>query len=213
MTKSSEVPKTGGEPSSVDVAAGVEPKGRLAVQAALIAAAADMLAEEGPRNAGLREIAKRAGVNHGQVHHYFGSKRALLRAAMQHLAAEHYDNATARARGGALPPPLTLGEDNRYWKAVIRLVLDGDLDIARIEVDDDISVPQRALHALADAAGLAEPDVALKARVATSIALQLAWVALEEFVFTVTEVTDDERAAVRDHVAAMSVRVLAPIDE
>ena len=188
------------------------PKGREAVEAALVRAAADVLAEEGPRNAGLREIAKRAEVNHGQVHHYFGSKDALLRAAMRHLALEHFTNATARAHGGSLPAPLTLTEDARYWQAVIRLVLDGELDIARIEVDEDISVPRRALHTLAHALGQDEPDLELKSRVAASVALQLAWAALEEFVFAVTDVEPDEEAAVRAHVANVSVRILAPLD-
>lgn len=190
----------------------VKPKGRAAVEAALIAAAADVLAEQGPRNAGLRDIAQRAGVNHGQVHHYFGSKEALLRAAMRHLAADHYANATARAEGGSIPPPLSLAEDDRYWQAIIRLVLDGDLDIARIEVDEDISVPRRALHTLARMSGEEEPDTELKCRMAASVVLQLAWAALEEFVCVVTDVTDDEREAVRAHIANLSVRVLAPLE-
>lgn len=191
---------------------GDEPKGRAAVEAALVAAAADCLAEEGPRGAGLREISRRAGVNHGQVHHYFGSKDALLRAAMLHLATEHQANARARAGGTALPPPMSLTEDARYWQAVIRLVLDGHLDIARIEVDEHISVPQRALHALARATGDAEPTTDLKARVAASVVLQLAWAALEDFVFAVTEVREDEQDEVRAFIGNLTVRVLAPLD-
>ena len=174
-----------------------EPKGRAAVEQALVGAAADLLAEVGPRNVGVRDIAQRAGVNHGQVHHYFGSKRGLLLAAMRQLATEHFTNATERAGGGAIPPPLTLAEDDRYWQAVIRTVLDGDLELATVEVADGVSVPQRALHALAAASGLAEADVELKANVAAVVALQLAWVALEPFVFAVTDVADDERHAVR----------------
>lgn len=185
-----------------------EPKGRAAVEAALVEAAASLLAEVGPRQAGVREIAARAKVNHGQVHHYFGSKRNLLLAAMRHLADEHYTNATARAGGGPVPPPLTLAEDDRYWQAVIRTVLDGDLELATVEVADDRSVPLRALRALAEAHGLADPDLDLKARVAPIVALQLAWVALEPFVFAVTEVRDDEAAAVRRHVANLSMALL-----
>lgn len=181
-----------------------EPRGRAAVEAALVDAAADLLAEVGPRHAGLREIARRAGVNHGQVHHYFGSKDALIRAAMAKLAADHYANATARAGGGAVPPPLTVGEDDRYWQAVIRLVLDGQLDIARAEVDQGISVPRRALEALAAAQGQDRPDIDLQAQVAASTALQLAWAALEEFVFAVLGVADDDRDAVRAGVAAIA---------
>lgn len=187
-----------------------EPKGRVAVQQALIDAAADLLAEVGPRNAGVRDIAQRAGVNHGQVHHYFGSKRGLLFAAMRQLATEHFTNATERAGGGAIPPPLTLAEDDGYWQGVIRTVLDGDLELATVEVADGVSVPQRALHALADASGLTAADVELKSNVAAVVALQLAWVALEPFVFAVTEVADDEREAVRAHIAALSVRLVLP---
>lgn len=193
-------------------AAGEEPKGREAVQAALVRAAADVLAEHGPRSASVRDIAHRAGVNHGQVHHYFGGKDALIRAAMAHLAAEHAANASVRAGGGPIPPPLTLGEDDRYWQAIIRLVLDGHLDVARIEVDEGVSVPRRALQALAEAKGLPEADTDLKVRVAASVVLQLAWVALEEFAFAVTDVADDEQDTVRRAIANLSVGLLAPWD-
>ncbi|MEC3916898.1 TetR/AcrR family transcriptional regulator [Nocardia sp. CDC160] len=33
----------------------------------------------------LREVAKEAGVNHGQIYQYFGTRRALLRAAISYL--------------------------------------------------------------------------------------------------------------------------------
>ena len=175
-------------------------------------AAGDVLAEQGPRAASVRDIAQRAGVNHGQVHHYFGGKDALVRAAMGQLAAEHFANATERAAGGALPPPLTLGEDDRYWQAIIRLVLDGHLDVARIEVDEGVSVPRRALQALAEAKGLPEADTDLKVRVAASVVLQLAWAALEDFVCAVTDVDDTERATVRAAIANLSVGLLMPWD-
>ena len=183
-----------------------EPKGRVAVEAALIDAAADALAESGPRAASVRDIAARAGVNHGQVHHYFGGKGPLLRAAMHQLAAEHFARATERAGGGAIPPPLSLTEDERYWRAVLRCVLDGELALATVELDDDLSVPRRAMEAVADQLG-AERSVAFKAGVGASVALQLAWAALEEFVFAVTDVADDERDAVRAGVADLASRL------
>lgn len=188
-----------------------EPKGREAVEAALIDAAAELLAERGP-DVGVREIASRAGVNHGQIHHYFGSKDALVAAAVRQLAVEHLDNATARARGGALPPPLSLEADDGYWRAVLRLLLDGRLDLAAIEVDEGLSVPRRALLALAAAEGDDQPTTELKARTAASTALQLAWAVLEDFVCLQLDVADDERERVRAFIAGLSVRVLAPLD-
>jgi len=38
----------------------------------------DLLIEEGPSGLSIRNIAKKAGVNHGLVHHYFGSKENLM---------------------------------------------------------------------------------------------------------------------------------------
>ena len=188
-----------------------EPKGREAVEAALVDAAAELLAERGP-DVGVREIAARAGVNHGQIHHYFGSKDALVAAAMRELAVEHHDNATARAGGGALPPPLSLEADDGYWRAVLRLLLDGRLDLAATEVDEGVSVPRRALDALAEADGDEAASTELKARMAASTALQLGWAVLEDFVGLQLDVAPDERERVRAFIARLSVRVLAPID-
>ena len=74
-------------------------RGREAVKTALINAACEMLAESGPNAMSVRNVANRAGVNHGQVHHYFGGKEGLIEAAAARLAREHYNNARARAEG------------------------------------------------------------------------------------------------------------------
>lgn len=37
----------------------------------------------------LREVAKEAGVNHGQIYHYFGTRRGLLRAAIARMLEEN----------------------------------------------------------------------------------------------------------------------------
>ena len=47
-------------------------RGECAVRTALLEAACDMLAEVGPKSLSVRRLAERAGVNHGQIHHYFG---------------------------------------------------------------------------------------------------------------------------------------------
>lgn len=180
-------------------------RGRQPVEAALVKAAGDLLADVGARAMSVRDVARLAGVNHGQVHHYFGSKEALIRAAMKELAADHFRRAMQRAGSDDVPPALSLAADERYWKAVIRLSIEGDLDIARIEVDEGVSVPQHALGVLARRRGLDAPDLEAKAIIAASAALQLGWVALEEFLFLIADVTPDEQAAVRArarHIAA-----------
>ncbi|MFI6874726.1 TetR/AcrR family transcriptional regulator [Streptomyces sp. NPDC050400] len=61
-----------------------EATGRMLEQAAL-----DLIDRDGVlAGLNLREVADRAGVNRGLVYHYFGSRRDLLRAALQRTAAE-----------------------------------------------------------------------------------------------------------------------------
>jgi AcrR family transcriptional regulator len=67
---------------------GTAPRGKEAVKAALIDSAAELFSTRGPSAVGVREIAQRAGVNHGLVHRHFGSKEALLRAVMTKLSQE-----------------------------------------------------------------------------------------------------------------------------
>lgn len=54
---------------------------------ALIAAAVELVAEEGPAALSLREVARRAGVSHGAPAHHFRDKAGLLSA----VAAEGYE--------------------------------------------------------------------------------------------------------------------------
>jgi AcrR family transcriptional regulator len=61
---------------------------------ALLAAAAEAIAEEGPAALSLRDLARRAGVSHAAPAHHFGDKRGLLTA----LAAEGFDRLSAALR-------------------------------------------------------------------------------------------------------------------
>jgi AcrR family transcriptional regulator len=68
-----------------------QPQGREAVRNALIAATERLCAERSPGQVSLRQIGSEAGVNHGQVQHYFGSKVALITATMEQIEAELID--------------------------------------------------------------------------------------------------------------------------
>ncbi len=56
------------------------------LRAALIAAALEVIAEEGPADLSLRELARRAGVSHAAPAYHFGDKAGLLTV----LATEGY---------------------------------------------------------------------------------------------------------------------------
>lgn len=175
-------------------------RGSQPVKAALIEAACDGLAEVGPRALSTRELAERAGVNRGQIHHYFGGKRGLLKAAMASLAAEHWQNSLERADGEPVPPALSLAEDTRYWRATARAVIEGDMELARVEIDEGFSVPRRAIEALRSLGGETADDLDFKADAALLISSQLGYVVFERFAMLLADVPETERDALRERV-------------
>jgi TetR/AcrR family transcriptional regulator, repressor for neighboring sulfatase len=69
----------------------------------------------------VRDIARRAGVNHGLVHTYFGSKEALLTAAFETIIAR----AAADVDEDGFPPPdLAFRRRGEVAKAIARVMLD-----------------------------------------------------------------------------------------
>ena len=166
----------------------------------LINAAADLLGEVGPRAMSVRAIAERAGVNHGLVHHYFAGKEGLLRAAMLRLVHEHAEFAKEQSRGAPVPAPLTLKDDQRYLRAVVRSVLDGEMELAQMELTAGVSVPRRALQHVVDARQLSSADAETKAMVTIGMAMEMGWAALEPLLFAVAEVSDEqEKELVREY--------------
>ena len=177
-------------------------RGRVSAEEKLVTAAAELIAEVGPRAATVRAVAARAGVNHGLVHHYFGNKDALLRAAMTRLVHEHARFATEQSEGRPTPAPLALLQDQTYLRAVVRCVLDGEMELATTELDEGVSMPRRALEHAEERSG-APADMRLKARVATGMALEMGWAALEPFIAAVTGTGLSELADLRREAIAI----------
>ena len=174
-------------------------RGREAVESALIVAASELLAEVGPKSMSVRDVAVRAGVNHGQVHHYFGGKQGLVQAALRHLASEHFAHVVQNSEPGAYPDALTLGQNQSYLRAVVRVILDGDLESAAIEIADDVSVARRSLAELTRRSG-GELDIATRAAFTAGLALELGWAAFEPFLFMLANVDRADEDAVREIV-------------
>jgi AcrR family transcriptional regulator len=64
------------------------PRGRDEVTGAILDAAVELFARRDPSSVSLREVAARAHVNHGLVHHYFGSKEALVGEVLRRRSRE-----------------------------------------------------------------------------------------------------------------------------
>lgn len=100
------------------------PVGKDQVRRALIDATTELFVEQG-RSISVREIAARAGVNHGLVHTYFGSKDALLAAAFDDV----YTQAVAELDDAGFPPPDIAGQRGGLLaKALARVILDAPND-------------------------------------------------------------------------------------
>jgi TetR/AcrR family transcriptional regulator, repressor for neighboring sulfatase len=172
----------------------------VAVRSALLAAAADLFADRGPSHVSVREIALAAGVNHGLVHHYFGSKEALLRAVLDDLAGESAIEVAAwDGHSGLLEAEGPVG---RHGRIVAHLLLD-----ARNPADVQTTFPAiDALTAHLRSHGVSAREASERA--AAAAALVLGWQLFAPFLERAAGLDDE---AVDAEVLGAGVRrLLAP---
>jgi len=97
---------------------------------AVLEAATDLLAARSLSAVSIRDIAAKAGVNHGLIHRHFGSKRNLVRAVVarndQRLQAA-ITEATG-FRGMLEAGALTVEKDPRLWRIPARLLMDDEVE-------------------------------------------------------------------------------------
>jgi AcrR family transcriptional regulator len=103
------------------------PFGRDDVVAAVIGAAGELFSRRGFDGVSVRDIAKKAGVNHGLIHRHFGSKENLRRQTLQRMA----DAMLADVRGAGTLQEISrlafrsLSEHEHFWRILARTILDG----------------------------------------------------------------------------------------
>ena len=104
-----------------------KPKGEQEVRQALLAAAVEAYSAG---SFSVRKIAQRAGVNHGQVHHYFGGLKSLKRRVLETLGEGLRTKVLAfgetTAEGLAKSAARAVIEDRRFVRALARQILDND---------------------------------------------------------------------------------------
>jgi len=172
-----------------------KPRGRAQVEQRLVEVAADLLAEVGPRQLSMRAVSSRAGVNVAQAYHYFGSKEALLVAAMRALAREWYDEVAPSVGRMAHPSPIPLGGYPRYWRALVHAILDKEYELAELEFREEISVARTVIASIAEEFG-GELDVEQRITLAAAFSLSLGWVAFEHFMLELVGLPDDHATVV-----------------
>ena len=168
-------------------------KGRSNVEKALIDSAAELVGVMGPNQLSIRDIAEHANVNHAQIHHYFGGKQGLLEATYKQLAFEHIEELKRRNIDPINLPdePMSDITDN-YFKALIRAVLDGHMDLIRIQVNSNLSLSKKSLSSLAELKGIEKPTSEMKAAVALGMVVEFGLAAMKPYIQEVLKISDKE---------------------
>ncbi len=169
------------------------PVGRDAVITALTDAAARLIIEQGT-HVSVRQIATEAGVNHGLIHAYFGTKQALLIAA--------FDQINKRASNeldehGFPPADLAERRGGELARALARMQLD---DLGDLFTSHPITESWRA--ALRSTRPELE-DAEIDEMVAVAGTLALGWAVFGDQLCSTLGVVDERRERLDDHIAAV----------
>ena len=167
--------------------------GRKNVEKKLIDSAAGLLGSIGPNQLSIRDIAVHAGVNHAQIHHYFGGKQGLLEATYKQLAFEHMQQLERRNIGvmDLGKEPLSELTEN-YFNALIRAVLDGQMDLLRVQADSGLSMSKKTLNELTKLRGASKPSAEDKAAIALVMVMEFGFAAIKPYITEVLKISDKD---------------------
>ena len=168
-------------------------KGRQNVEKKLIESAAVLVGSIGPNQLTIRDIADHAGVNHAQIHHYFGGKDGLLIATYKLLAFEHVEQIQRRnvSPDNMIKEPLS-EITNNYFRAVIRAVLDNRMDLVRVQVDSDLSMSKKTLDQLVKLKNKKKPTAEMKAAIALIMVVEFGLASMKPYIMEVLDINEQE---------------------
>lgn len=173
------------------------PRGSQEAKSAILNAAIALFTERGPASVSIRDIAERAGVNHGLVFRHFGTKQQLIGAVLDHLDQLVYD--TIAAGGPELDWAISL-QSQLVAQASLAGYAPGDLQ------SHFPGVALLITRLMSQGAG---PDEA-KERAAHIVALQLSWHVLEPYLRTAADLEQLESAQLKASIRGAIDRIAAP---
>ena len=147
----------------------------------------------------VREIASDAGVNHGQIHHYFGGKSGLKRAMLEQLAERLLDDIESSAQ--AAP------SSNRDFAAHSARALMSDPSFARAlarHLVEDDAVAQRQFPVVKKlrASLRARDSSPTTATLAIGLATSLGWALFRPWIRRALQLSDRQTEQISRTVAA-----------
>ena len=156
------------EPWTGQVETSAELTGRSAVEHKLVMAGAALLMQRPASSISARELAREAGVNYGLIHHYFGTKNAVLRRSVQTLRADFLRTAPA---GKQVPPMFAVRDHPGY----VRVFTQAALEPSFYGPDYHFIIVERLLDTLLSPAMSETEESATRCAVYIVVTAQLAW--------------------------------------
>lgn len=174
-------------------------KRRQNVEKKLIESAAELVGSIGPNQLTIRDIASHAGVNHAQIHHYFGGKDELLKATYKLLAFEHVEQLQRRGVSPAnlIKEPLA-DITNNYFRAIIRAVLDNRMDLVRVQVESNLSMSKKTLDQLVKLKNKNKPTAEMKSAIALVMVVEFGLAAMKPYIMEVLDINEKEMSKFMD---------------
>lgn len=178
----------------------VRQRGRAASERVLIEAAMACFAEFGPNDVSVRAIAELAGVNHGLVHHYFGSKAGLVEAVVRDVQ-EYF--AESLASGGGVSFMTT--EDPRphiAMRAMARIIVDGAMPTHQVEFPV-MAAAAEVVHNLG-----VQDEQQSRLLAAQVLAMLMGWSLFEPFLVAAIGRNLDETTELRTQLSASALQMV-----
>lgn len=170
------------------------------VHAALIRAAVELTARQSPSSISGRQLAAAAGVNYGQIHHYFGGKAGVFREAMNLMVRSFTDALSGVLHSGPGPadeqhPWLTR---DLLWRSLANFA--GDPSVLS-DISWDYPRMRKAEREAARRYPQAERSE-IRICLALTATLALGWIAHQQFVTSALRLQPEEVADIDRRIAA-----------
>ncbi|MHB1138955.1 MAG: TetR/AcrR family transcriptional regulator [Microthrixaceae bacterium] len=174
-------------------------------RAALLDAATEIVTETGSPNVTVREVAARAGINHGLVHRYFGTKDTLIAAVIDEIAAR-----VARELTDDSGEAVIAGDEAGTLARLIgSAMVAGSNDIG--DGDRPHPVADVLVERCRTRSGLSED--AARVAAAQVVALTLGWRLNEPFLVSACGLDDHDVDDLRRELFRTCQRVVASMEE
>ena len=163
---------------------------------AVLDAASELFAQQGPAATSIREVAARSGVNHGLVYRHFGTKEELVAAVLDHVSDQVNE---AIARAGADTGALA----ERQWRVLAHTILDG-YPVGRMQRRFPF-----VRQLVSEAAQHTDDQGAARMAAGHVVALELGWQLFKPFILAATGLGPVPDHEVRQASLQLMGRILA----